>query len=181
MSTHTNAIAIGCVASLAACHTPSNANGYPVTNSDGTYDLYSDVEIANAVGRASLAEVRQREAYFRLGHVPGELIDRARRAPGKIVSFSLAEATHAGIEVEVNRLEDGRSKLVTVHPGDPGVTGVGQVWVDSDRDPICLFDLGRWVRYPNGGPRVKNVYTTGLRLDPAMPPVRAGERAPAGL
>jgi hypothetical protein len=169
-------LALATLAGTAACESGNQQQGmaersrsrYVVSETGGGYTLYSGPNVADVLITGRKLGDRDTQPYYAL-RVPAGLVERARANPTRLLSFSLEQSASEDVQLVVNYFpEPNKPATIRVKPGDPGVTGMGQVWIGPDGQPVGLFELAIWKKYPNG-PMVKNVYTTGLRSDPQEP------------
>ncbi len=152
-------------------------NTYALQATDGTYDLYVGPGIKAAMLAGGPATAGS--GYYKLGGVKLARMDKARKKADKIATFALEDPASSDMSIEIKGTIQGKINVNYFKPGDPCLTGVVQVFMDSTGTPQALFDFGQWVHYPNG-PTVKNMYTTGVRGDSEWPAVYNGEGPPPG-
>ena len=142
----------------------STISMYSPRQADGTYDFYIGPGVQEALEQGQPLPA----GWYKLGKVKQWRVDKARSSSRqeKVATFSLEDPDSSDMDV-VFSARDGNHLVLKA--GDPCITGVVQIFINPKTDsPVPMFDVGQWIRYPNG-PTVKNTWGTGVIGDDPWP------------
>ncbi len=149
----------GILASFSACTgRPSEGTigeqNFALRSEDGSYSLYTGKDIAELIQKGEIPDANHPGSYYKL-RVPEALMQSALNKKGKrVYSLSLEDVQFSDVELTVHTTKrPGPGQAATaemedtvVHPGDPWVTGIAQVYIpDAGPSPDPNVAVGLFV------------------------------------